>query len=320
MIYDCFTFFNELDLLELRLNILYDYVDKFVIVEGNKTHTGEDKRFILSANLARYSKFADKIIYIKVEDFPSLDDVERDSYGNNWLNENFQRDAIMRGLVDCKPDDIVIISDCDEIIKPECIQKYKSGIYSLKQLNINYKFNSLCIDGLYTKGAKICQYKDLIDPKQNIGDVEYCKFSKYGLPTYLRFCKGKKIYNSGWHFSYISDSEGILRKRKAIVEQQFNTDANMSVETIERMIDEGKDILDRDIRYVNLKLSKNIFPKYLVSNAEKYSEFIGKKKQISFLHAYIKFLLFKICSIKHTGNNIHGKPYLKILGLKIGLK
>lgn len=320
MIYDCFTFYNELDLLELRLNILYDYVDRFVIVEGNKTHTGSDKEFILEKNLSRYKNFSDKIIYIKVDDFPKLEESKNDVYGNNWLYENFQRDAIMRGLTECKPDDVIIISDCDEIIKPECIQKYDSGIYSLKQLNLYYKYNSLSISGIYTKKAKICQYKDLIDPKQDIGEVEYCKFSKYGLPSYLRFCKGKNLYNSGWHFSYISDSQGILEKRKSIVEQQYNTQTNMTIEKIEQMLNAGKDVLERDDRYVNLKLSEKVLPKYLVDNHQKYSKFINYNNQVSFGYAEFKSLLYKNFSIRHVGNNINGKPYLRILGLKLGLK
>ena len=119
MIYDCFTFFNELDILELRLNILYKYVDKFVIVEGNKTHTGKDKDFIFEQNKNRFEKFLDKIIYIKVEDFPSLENSQTSEDGNKWLYENYQRDAIMRGLTECKDDDIIITSDCDEIINPK---------------------------------------------------------------------------------------------------------------------------------------------------------------------------------------------------------
>lgn len=319
MIYDCFTFFNELDSLEVRLNILYDYVDKFVITEGNKTHTGKDKEFILEKNFERYKKFSDKIIYIKVDDFPPLKSEENDEYGNNWLYENFQRDAIMRGLKDCKPDDIVIISDCDEIIKPECIAKYDFGIYSLKQLNMYYKYNCLNVSDIYSKKAKMCHYSDLRDPKQDIGEIEYCKFSKYGLPTYLRFCKGKKMYNSGWHFSYILDSKGILEKRNSIVEQQFNNAENMTIEKIEQIIDEGKDILDRDAKYCNLKMSAKILPEYLVNNQEKFSEFIGHKNQISFRHALFKAFMFKNCAIRYKGGTIHGQRYFRFFGLKFNV-
>ena len=73
MIYDCFTFFNELDILEIRLNTLYDTVDYFVIAEANKTHTGKEKDYVFEKNQARFSNFLDKIIYIKVDDFTSLE-------------------------------------------------------------------------------------------------------------------------------------------------------------------------------------------------------------------------------------------------------
>lgn len=101
MIYDCFPFFNELDILEIRLNTLYDTVDYFVITEANKTHTGKEKEYIFEKNRERFAKFLDKVIYIKVEDFPDLESSKKSSDGNKWLYENYQRDAIMRGLKDC---------------------------------------------------------------------------------------------------------------------------------------------------------------------------------------------------------------------------
>ena len=102
MIYDCFSFFNELDILEIRLNVLYETVDYFVITEANKTHTGSKKEYVFEQNKERFSKFLDKIIYIKVDDLPDLESSETSSDGNKWLYENYQRDAIMRGLKDCK--------------------------------------------------------------------------------------------------------------------------------------------------------------------------------------------------------------------------
>ncbi len=319
MIYDCFTFFNELDLLEVRLNVLYDYVDKFIIVEGNKTHSGKDKELILEKNLKRYEKFTDKIMYIKVEDFPELDSNATDSCGNNWLYENFQRDAIMRGLTECKPEDIVIISDLDEIPKPECIKKYKSGICSFVLLNMYYKFNCINISDLYQKKAKICRYKDLIDPKQDIGNLEYCRFTRYGLPTYLRFCKGKKFRNAGWHFSYLADVKGMLEKRIAQIEQHYNTEQNMNIEKMEKIVEEGKDILERDAKYENLKLSPKIFPKYLIDNREKFAHLIGQKNQISFAHALFDAFMYKNCAIRYKGGTIHGQRYFRFFGLKFNV-
>lgn len=320
MIYDCFTLFNELDLLKLRLNILYDVVDYFVIVEGNKTHTGKDKEFFFENNKAQFEKFADKIRYIKVDDFPELSRSKSDIHGNKWLYENYQRDAIMRGLSDCKDDDIVIISDLDEIPNPEVVKQYKNGICILKQYTFYYSLNTLNISNMFSKGAKICRYSNLINPLQEIPEnhQEYCAYSKYGLPTYLRFCTGKKIKNGGWHFSYLGTVENIINKRKSIVEQQFNTEENMSENQIKKLISQGRDILGRDYRYANLKLSA-IFPKYLIDNEKQYAKYINYSKQIPFWFAKVLSSSYKFVSIRHEGGKVQNRPYLKFFGIKIKL-
>lgn len=319
MIYDCFTFFNELDMLEIRLNILNEYVDRFVMVEGNKTHTGDNKEFVFEKNKDRFKKFLDKIIYIKVEDFPPLETSNSDSFGNKWLYENYQRDTIMRGLTNCKDDDIIFISDCDEIWNPKVLKHCKDKIYSLKQFNCSYNFNTFDLYAMYSKKAKMCRYKNLINPNEDIKLNEYCQFSKKGLPTYLRFCKGKNLFNSGWHFSYIGEIENIILKRKSIVEQQFNTSDNMDYEHIKKMIEEGKDILERDVKLVSI--IPNLFlPEFLLQNKEKYSKFINQKKNIPLFLAKIKLFLSKIYCVRHEHGNINNRPILKILGIKIKLR
>jgi len=316
VIYDCFTFFNELEITELRLNILCDYVDKFVIVEGNKTHTGAEKDFIFEKNMERFSKFLDKIIYIKVDDFPPLNDSQEDSYGNKWLYENYQRDAIMKGLKECRSDDIVIISDCDEIPNPKAIKKYKSGICTFLQWTFYYKLNMLNSKNPYSKGAKICRYSDLLDPKQDIGNLEYAQFSKYGLPTYLRFCKGKKLRNGGWHFSYFGDVNAIIKKRQSIVEQQFNTEENISPEKIKEAIEKGEDILGRGFKFVNIN-PNDILPMYVIKNMYKYLDFINQTNTISLKKWVLGFIFSKIFSINYDNKN---SVVYKIFGIKIKIK
>lgn len=260
MIYDCFPFFNELDVLEIRLNVLYDTVDYFVITEADKTHTGRHKEYIFEQNKDRFAKFLDKIIYIKVNDFPDLENSETSSDGNKWLYENYQRDAIMRGLKDCKPDDVIIISDCDEIPNPEAVKKYKKGICSLMQLRFGFSYNSIYVTIPFCRSPKICRYKELINPQKKIKekDKKYCLYSKYGLPTYLRFVKGKKIKNGGWHFSYIGNLENVRYKMHSIVEQQVNT-ANKNTDNLMlEKIQNNEDILERGDIFANLEMS-NIF-------------------------------------------------------------
>ena len=91
-IYDCFTFFNELDILDIRLQELYDTVDHFVLVEANQSHSGKPKEYIFENNKDRFEKYLDKIIHIKIDDFPDTKD--------SWVREKFQRYCINRGLTE----------------------------------------------------------------------------------------------------------------------------------------------------------------------------------------------------------------------------
>ena len=108
MIYDCFTFFNELDLLEIRLHTLKDVVDKFVIAEATRTHTGKSKNLVFAENRMRFSEFEDKIIYIRVDDLLSEEEVVKDIYNLPWVNENRQRNALIKGLVNAGDNDILV--------------------------------------------------------------------------------------------------------------------------------------------------------------------------------------------------------------------
>jgi beta-1,4-mannosyl-glycoprotein beta-1,4-N-acetylglucosaminyltransferase len=115
-VFDCFTFFNELDVLDIRFAELDPLVDHFVIVEATRTFTAKPKPLYFVENRARYERYAHKIIHVVVDDIP-LD------APTHWAREAFQRDAIMRGLTSAKPDDVIVISDCDEIPKPALLQR-----------------------------------------------------------------------------------------------------------------------------------------------------------------------------------------------------
>ena len=276
MIYDCFTFFNELDLLEIRLNILNDVVDKFVLVEMDKTHTGATKPFYFEQNKERYKKFLDKIIHIKVTKYPELASSSSDGFGNKWILENYQRDKIMDGLKNANDGDVVIISDLDEIPNPEIVKNYdNSGIWVLEQSMFYYFVNMLCYTSpIWTNGSRMGQIKDLKEPQQKLEPREFFEFSQYGKPTYFRFCSGKRIKNAGWHFSYCGGIDAIIKKRKSIVEQQFNTKENMSKKYIKKAMLSGKDILGRaEYAYMALNLDDS-FPKYILENQEKYKDLI----------------------------------------------
>jgi beta-1,4-mannosyl-glycoprotein beta-1,4-N-acetylglucosaminyltransferase len=118
-IFDCFKFFNELELLHLRFMEYYDYVDYFVIVESTKSHTGKTKELIFQNNKHLFEKYLDKVVHVVVEDLPDYD------INNIWIPENFQRNCIKRGLNGlAKNGDKIFISDCDEFWDVDIAKKY----------------------------------------------------------------------------------------------------------------------------------------------------------------------------------------------------
>lgn len=275
MIYDCFTFFNELDLLEIRLNILAEHVDRFVLVEANRTHTGITKPFFFEANRTRFTAFLDKIVHIKVDDLPDLESGQEGKFGHRWILENYQRDAILRGLENCHEDDIVLISDVDEIPNPEAIAKYRKGICSLEQKFMYYFLNNRSLKEPIWNKARICTYADLRHPGQALRSHDPYAFSAPGRPTYLRFCKAKPIRDGGWHFSYCGGVESILQKRRSIVEQRFNTEDNMRPEKVLEAIQHGQDILGRPGFCFRSEPIDASFPRYILENQERYAHLIS---------------------------------------------
>ena len=316
MIYDCFTFFNELDLLEIRLNILNDVVDKFVLVEMNKTHTGADKPFIFDENKKRFAPFFNKIIHIKVDTYPRLETSDKDPYGNKWILENYQRDQIMQGLKNARDDDIVIISDLDEIPNPDMIKNYDgSGICVLEERMMYYYINNICTSApVWKNGTRIGKISDLKNPKQTLPPKEFYQYSHSGLPTYFRFCSGKFIENAGWHFSYLGGVDAIIKKRQAIVEQQFNNSKNMDPSYISKKIKNGEDILDRkELTYQAVPLDSS-FPEYILENQEKYAHLIFK---ITWRYRFKKYWANVIRFLYHKEKSHNGRRRIYLFGLKV---
>ena len=157
MIYDCFSYLDEDLLLDLRLNILDDHIDYFVIIEGNKTWQNNSKE--LKFDLNKFSKFKKKIIYVSVKDMPDGD--------NPYLRENFQRNCISRGLKNASDNDLIIISDLDEIPNPEVLGKFKTNMkYAVfKQKLFYYKFNLRSQKDQFWFGSRICVKKHLTSPQ-----------------------------------------------------------------------------------------------------------------------------------------------------------
>ena len=267
-IYDCFSYWDEDLLLELRLNILNDYVDFFIIVEGNKTWQNNPKK--LNFDIEKFNKFKNKIIYIPVKDLPDGD--------NPYLRENFQRNCIIRGLSNAKDNDLIIISDLDEIPNPKKIINFKSNMrYAVfKQKHFYYKLNLLNIHNPNWHGSRICIKKYLKSP-QWLRDL---KFKKRPFWRIDKFRLNNIIEDGGWHFCNLKTPENLLYKYKNLCEtndpynfKESIDEKYLNVENISKKINEGKDLIGREDIYKKINFDES-FPDYLINNKENFKNWI----------------------------------------------
>lgn len=197
-IYDCFLFFNELEILEIKLNELYEHVDYFVLVESTETFRGNPKPLYFNENKQRYSQFLDKIIHIVVEHFET---------DNPWAREGNQRNQMMRGLTQCKDSDFVIIEDADEIVRASKLPEIIDAIEN------RYRFVT-CNQTIYTYFLNRFGHGTVTEWLGSVAarfvDV------KLKTPQGVRIEERKnecRIFDAGWHFTYMG---GIDRVRSKI--------------------------------------------------------------------------------------------------------
>jgi beta-1,4-mannosyl-glycoprotein beta-1,4-N-acetylglucosaminyltransferase len=285
-IYDCFTFNNELDLLELRLKILDPVVDYFVLVEATKKHSGDNKPLFFEENKKRFKKWESKIIHVIVKDMPRPGKIFfKDNWRLNsvfglgrWKPEIYQRNQIRRGLRDCRPEDIIMISDLDEIpnIKkiPELINLLKTEIIvSFNQKLYYYYLNGFANDKWY--GTRACTFRSL---KAHFGSKPDRVRRLRSLLFRINRFFGKKeniITPGGWHFSYIGDVKSIIAKISATSHSEIDKSENKDPLKIKERIESGKDILGRDMR-INYVPVDSTFPDEIFKNKKKYSKIIKK--------------------------------------------
>ena len=222
-IFDCFMYYDEDLILDLRLNYLNNYVDKFVIVESSYTHSGKSRNLLFDLN--KFSKFKDKINYIVLNDSPlnlekinttDTDDKKNSKYILNAVKrENLQRNTISKGLVSAEPEDLIIISDVDEIpnLEQNNIKTIKNKIILFKQKFFYYKFNLKMNDYVW-HGSKACKKKNLISPQwlRNIKSKIYPFWRIDVLFSKKKQRNMKFINNGGWHFSNIKTPADIQKK------------------------------------------------------------------------------------------------------------
>ena len=275
MIYDCFTYFNDDLITELRLHTLNKYVDKFVIIEATTDHSGKDKE--LNFKLNKFSNFKDKIRYIVVDDLPKNTKSfyhNRRMWHKNMVREEYQRNQILSGLNDAKDNDLIIISDNDEIPDLKNLKNIEIKKYAVfNQKFYRYKLNLLSEAQTPYQGSRIIKKKYLkgkITPQW----LRY-QYTKRIKPWQLHryFTNPQVIENGGWHFSFVISPEKISFKMKAYGHGELNTQKFTDINYIEQRISNHMDVFS-DVRLKKVNID-DTFPDYVRKNIEKFKEFIA---------------------------------------------
>ena len=265
---DCFMYFDEDLVLDIRLNTLNEKVDKFIIVEATRNHAGKPKK--LNFKIENFLRFKDKIEYIVIDDLPTDVKSFKKNWHSNHIRDQFQRNALERGYRNFDDNDLIMISDIDEIPNPKKIDEFiSSNIYAcFIQSNFQSKLNLLNVTQTNWPGTKICKKKYLKSP-QWLRDIKIKK-----KPFWKIFKKDiQLIENGGWHFSFLKNPESIKEKIIAYSHQEYNTEKFTDTNLIKEKISKGIDLFDRDIKYEKVKLD-NSFPKYILDNKEKFKNWI----------------------------------------------
>ncbi len=294
-IFDCFMYFDEEIVLDIRLNMLNPVVDYFVIVESKFTHKGDKRN--LKFDINKFTEFKDKIIYLIFDEEPRdieslLDkDVEDEKTRKLILNaarrENSQRNFIMKGLENANNNDLILISDVDEIPNLEKInfKNIKNQIILFKQDMFYYKLN-LKLPDLIWSGTKACKKKYLKSP-QWLRNIKDKKYPFYRFDTFFsekKYINIEFVNNGGWHFSNIKTPSEIEHKLKSYLHHREFDINPISIKDIENIIKNKQAIYD-------LKVDKNVnkigngskledyplakLPQYLKNNIEKYKNWLN---------------------------------------------
>ena len=287
-------YFDEEVVLDVRLNTLDKYVDYFVIVESSFTHKGDNKNLMFNHN--KFEKFKNKIIYLVYDKQPKGIEVvnENDSEGeksrkyilNAILRENGQRNFIQNGLNKAEDNDIILISDVDEIpnLSEVNFNNISEKIIMFHQDMFYYKFDLKIPNFLWT-GTKGCRKKYLLGPQwlRNVKDRKYFPFRIDILFSEKKYSSIKFISNGGWHFSNIKTAEEIEYKLKSYLHHREFDEQSLSVEEIQNIIENKKAIYDLKVdkrvnkigdgsKLVKIKFEK--LPIYIQQNKHNYMKWL----------------------------------------------
>lgn len=270
-LFDCFIFNGELDLLEIRLNILYEYVDKFVILEGEETFTGLKKPLYLDENQSRFDKFSDKITYL-VAPTPS-------SIPCPWSRESFHRNCLIEGVLKAHEDDFIILSDVDEIPNPSCFYFYLTRInepFTLQLADHCFYLNCLFVQEPEMLGSVICR-KSMITKLFEKWDKSYYGFSGVGFQQLRNNRKNfLQIPNAGWHYQNIMSDDDICKKLESFSHIECNFNEIKTLKNIQRCRNELIPInpSGKQSRISKIEINSQNTHSYIIKNLNKYQNYI----------------------------------------------
>lgn len=275
---DSFIFFNELDILEIRLNTLNDKVDTFILVESTVSHSGKEKPLFYEENKKRFEKFNHKIVHCVVEDTPNSfeeaqqrflspkDELEKNILMHclttsnvppgetQWLREFYQHESVRRGMLmaNLQDDDVCFVSDVDEIWNPEV--NYEIDDFSVRKLrqNVHMAFLNLRSSEEWI-GTYYTKYRNIKNASANHFDT-------------VAKTKHVIVENGGWHFTYQGGLERIKTKLENFGHQEYNNDQVKDL--VSKRLERGEDVLGRPFSCVIEDIN---LPDYIKNNRQKYN-------------------------------------------------
>ena len=256
-IYDCFQYFNEDHVLDLRFNILNEKVDYFIISESTKTHQGKNKK--LNFNINNFSKFKHKIKYI-VADYQKKINFENHTGGESVI-EQHQRNSLSEGLIDANDSDLIILSDSDEIPDLTKLNQIKKNtkFSAFSQTMFMYKLNLQNLNESNWIGSKMALKKNFPNPQK----LRNLKFKEY---PFWRFDKtGLQIIKGCWHFSFLQKPSEIAKKIKSYSHGEFNKKQITDEKKIEEKIAKNEDIFGRGIELKKISINEE-YPYFIQKN------------------------------------------------------
>ena len=295
-IYDCFMYYDEDLLLDIRLNSLEKFVKKFVITEATYAHNGENKK--LNFDINKFKRFKDKIIYIVVDKQPkNILELKkgdtREKTGeklilNGMARDYFQRENLAKGLVDARDEDLILISDLDEIPNLESLnfKNIKNNIIIFEQKIFYYKLN-LLYDNFLWQGTRAIKNKNFLSP-QWLRNIKSKKYPRWRIDTI--FSKKKYsdlmfVKNGGWHFTCLKTPDQLEKKLLNYAHHYEFQESGLKIADIKKFISEKRVIYDYKVdqkefkwsgRSTLKKLETKFLPSYISKNLHKYSDWLEK--------------------------------------------